>query len=175
MVVVTLTLGKNMIKNKSIRGRVENNAPNPVDIHVGSRIRLRRNILHLTQQQLADLLGLTFQQVQKYEKGLNRVGASRLWDISRVLDVSMDFFFEDMDNKIAVKSPRMLNISKSSNIFLAEKQHNFGEDPMTKKETLELIRAYYKIPNRKVAKNLYDIIIALSKSSVATSSSDKES
>lgn len=163
-----------MVRTKSIRGRVENNEPNPVDVHVGSRIRLRRNILHLTQQGMADLLGLTFQQVQKYEKGLNRVGASRLWDISRVLDVSMDFFFEDMDSKVATKSPRMLNISKSSSAFLAEQQHSFNEDPMTKKETLELIRAYYKIPNRKVAKNLFDVIVALSKSSGETNDENED-
>lgn len=161
-----------MARTKSIRGRVENNEPNPVDVHVGSRIRLRRNILHLTQQNMADLLGLTFQQVQKYEKGLNRVGASRLWDISRVLNVSMDFFFEDMDTKVAIQSPRMLNISQSSSAFLAEKQRSFDEDPMKKKETLELIRAYYKIPNRKVAKNLFDVIVALSKSSGAAASDD---
>ena len=65
------------LKN-SIRGRIDDNEPNPVDVHVGKRIRLRRTILHITQQQMAKMLGLTFQQVQKYEKGMNRVGASRL-------------------------------------------------------------------------------------------------
>ena len=148
-------------------------APNPVDVYVGSRIRLRRNILHLTQQQLADLLGLTFQQVQKYEKGLNRVGASRLWDISRVLEVSMDFFFEDMDASVAVKSPRMLGSKRISAEFAAESKHNLGEDPMSKKETLELVRAYYKIPNRKVARELFDLIVMLSKSSAAIADTDE--
>lgn len=161
---------KNMTRTKSIRGRIDNNEPNPVDVHVGARIRLRRNILNLTQQHLADLLGLTFQQVQKYEKGLNRVGASRLWDISRVLEVSMDFFFEDMDKGVAVQSPRMLN-STSKASFLAERRKNFVDDPMSKKETLELVRAYYKIPNRKVAKELFNLMVALSKS---TDNSDKE-
>ena len=74
-----------MKETKSLRGRVNDNEPNPVDVHVGNRIRLRRTILHITQQQMAEMLGLTFQQIQKYEKGMNRVGASRLWDISRVL------------------------------------------------------------------------------------------
>ena len=148
-----------MKQNKSLRGRIEDNEPNPVDVHVGKRIRLRRTILHITQQQMAEMLGLTFQQVQKYEKGMNRVGASRLWDISRVLEVPMGFFFEDMDETVALKSPRMLsgNVGDFS-------VHDSFEDPMKKAETLELIRAYYKIPNRAVAKNLFDLIVALSKS-----------
>ena len=161
-----------MIKNKKNSALIEKNEPNPVDKHVGARIRLRRNILHLTQQKLADLLGLTFQQVQKYEKGLNRVGASRLWDISRVLEVSMDFFFEDMDNEVATQSPRMLKANEK--YILAEKQHTFKDDPMNRKETLELIRAYYKIPNRKIAKELYELIVMLSKSNSNINSSDQE-
>ena len=79
----------------------EDSEPNLVDVHVGKRIRLRRNILHVTQQQLAEMLGLTFQQVQKYEKGMNRVGASRLWDISKVLKTPIGFFYEDMDQDVA--------------------------------------------------------------------------
>lgn len=161
-----------MIKNKKNSALIEKNEPNPVDKHVGARIRLRRNILHLTQQKLADLLGLTFQQVQKYEKGLNRVGASRLWDISRVLEVSMDFFFEDMDNEVATQSPRMLKANEK--YILAEKQHTFKDDPMNRKETLELIRAYYKIPNRKIAKELFELIVMLSKSNSNINSSDQE-
>ena len=70
--------------------------PSPIDVHVGSRIRLRRTLLGMSQERLGDALGLTFQQVQKYERGVNRVGASRLFDISRVLDVPISFFFEDM-------------------------------------------------------------------------------
>jgi transcriptional regulator with XRE-family HTH domain len=161
-----------MIKNKKTSALIEKNEPNPVDKHVGARIRLRRNILHLTQQKLADLLGLTFQQVQKYEKGLNRVGASRLWDISRVLEVSMDFFFEDMDNEVATQSPRMLKANEK--YILAEKQHTFKDDPMNRKETLELIRAYYKIPNRKIAKELFELIVMLSKSNSNINSSEQE-
>lgn len=157
-----------MKADKSLRGRIEDNEPNPVDVHVGKRIRLRRTILHITQQQMADMLGLTFQQVQKYEKGMNRVGASRLWDISKVLNVSMNFFFEDMDNATAAQSPRML--SSNNDDFLLSDQHddlNF-EDPMKRAETLELVRAYYKIPNRAIAKNLFNLIVSLSKSAYYT-------
>lgn len=162
-----------MKQKKSLRGRIDDNEPNPVDIHVGQRIRLRRTILHITQQQLAEMLGLTFQQVQKYEKGMNRVGASRLWDISRVLEVPMDFFFDDMDANVAQKSPRMLNILENGTYF-AENQQSLSDDPMKRAETLELVRAYYKIPNRVVAKNLFNLIIALSKSTASMAQVDKD-
>lgn len=82
-----------------IRGRITDNEPNPVDVHVGNRIRLRRTLLGFSQPFMARKLGVTFQQLQKYEKGCNRVGARRLFDISKVLRVSMDFFFEDMDKE----------------------------------------------------------------------------
>lgn len=160
------------LKN-SIRGRIDDNEPNPVDVHVGKRIRLRRTILHITQQQMAKMLGLTFQQVQKYEKGMNRVGASRLWDISRVLEVPMGFFFEDMDADVAQKSPRMLSASEDG-YFVAEDRRNLDEDPMKKAETLELVRAYYKIPNRVVAKNLFNLMVALSKSTAGLARVDEE-
>lgn len=162
-----------MKQKKSLRGRIEDNEPNPVDIHVGQRIRLRRTILRITQQQMAEMLGLTFQQVQKYEKGMNRVGASRLWDISRVLEVPMGFFFEDMDASVAQKSPRMLNMSDGG-AYLAETHHSLAKDPMKKAETLELVRAYYKIPNRVIAKNLFDLIVALSKSTAGMAKVDED-
>lgn len=153
-----------MVKQKSLRGRIDDNEPNPVDVHVGKRIRLRRTILHITQQQMAEMLGLTFQQIQKYEKGMNRVGASRLWDISRVLNVPMTFFFEDMEEGVAQQSPRMLN--KDSSAFFVEEEHqSFDDDPMKRAETLELVRAYYKIPNRAIAHNIYNLLVSLSKSS----------
>ncbi len=164
-----------MDKKVSIRGRVNENEPNPVDVHVGNRIRLRRTILHITQQQMAEMLGLTFQQIQKYEKGMNRVGASRLWDISRVLEVPMGFFFEDMGDDVAKNSPRML--SKGYNLndyFLEEDRRSFEEDPMERKETLELVRAYYKIPNRAIAKNLFNLMVALSKSNSNLNVSDED-
>lgn len=161
-----------MVKGKSIRGRMDDNEPNPIDVHVGKRIRLRRTILHITQQQMADRLGLTFQQVQKYEKGANRVGASRLWDISKVLKVPMGFFFEDMDDDVARLSPRMLSIDPDV-MMVAEKSHSLDEDPMKRAETLELVRAYYKIPNRRVAKQLFDLMVALSKSTAGLAHVDE--
>ena len=163
-----------MKQKKSVRGRIDDNLPNPVDIHVGKRIRLRRTILHITQQQMADMLGLTFQQVQKYEKGMNRVGASRLWDISRVLEVPMGFFFEDMDASVASQSPRMINRPLSGADFVSEDHRDLDMDPMKKAETLELIRAYYKITNRAIAKQMYDLMISLSKSTAGLARMDEK-
>src|SRR5215218_3069981 len=78
-------------------GRPKIDVPNPVDVRVGGRLRLRRNMLGLTQEQLGEAIGLTFQQVQKYERGANRIGASRLYELSRILDMPVSFFFDDMD------------------------------------------------------------------------------
>ena len=125
----------------SSRGRTPDGGPNPIDTHVGNRIRLRRQLLGYSQEKLASLLGLTFQQVQKYEKGMNRVGASRLWDMGKVLGVPISFFFEDMDE-------------------------TEPSDPMLRQETIELVKAYYKLPNRKAVKHLYEFIVAMSKTVV---------
>ncbi len=148
---------------KASRGRTPTGQPNPIDVHVGNRIRLRRTLLGLSQEKLASLLGLTFQQVQKYERGMNRVGASRLWDIGKVLNVPIEFFYEDMDIDVAKQSPRMFSIPNNEAEFLEEEQNKFNDDPMKRKETIELVKAYYKIPNRTAAKHLFDLIIAMSK------------
>ena len=159
---------------KSSRGRTPQGAPNPVDVHVGNRIKLRRTLLGLSQDRLATLLGLTFQQVQKYERGMNRVGASRLWDISKVLETPIGFFFEDMDKSVASQSPRMFNLPEEEINFLEKEEETYTVDPMQKKETLELVKAYYKIPNRKAARHLFDLIIAMSKSANNYSHDDEE-
>jgi len=152
------------ISRKSCRGRTPSGQPNPIDIHVGNRIRLRRTLLGLSQERLSCLLGLTFQQVQKYEKGMNRVSASRLWDISKVLEAPISFFYEDMDKDVANQSPRTFSVTDEANLFLADEDEEFNSDPMLRQETIELVRAYYKIPNRKAAKYLYDLIVTMSKS-----------
>ena len=90
-------------KRISTRGKLPDGAPNPVDVYVGSRIRLRRQLLGWPQEKLAELLGVTFQQIQKYERGTNRLGASRLWDAANILEVPVGFFFDDMDKETTVK------------------------------------------------------------------------
>ena len=84
--------------------KVSPRGPNPIDVHVGSRVRLRRQLMKMSQEKLGDELGVTFQQVQKYERGANRIGSSRLFDLSRVLDVPVSFFFDDMPAEIADSS-----------------------------------------------------------------------
>lgn len=132
--------------------------PNPVDVHVGSRVRLRRTLLGMSQEKLGEAIGLTFQQVQKYERGANRVGASRLFDLSRVLDVPVGFFFEEMSDDVAASSPAQW---PGSGRPVPEQEL----DPMVKRETLELVRAYYKIGEPSVRKRLFEMTKALATAS----------
>ncbi|HCU59032.1 MAG TPA: hypothetical protein DIC64_03530, partial [Alphaproteobacteria bacterium] len=126
------------LKDPHLRGRLENGEPNPVDVYVGTRIKVRRNVLALSQQDLADALGLTFQQIQKYEKGLNRIGASRLWDIAQILKVPMDFFFSDMPLEVQIESPRA---QKGKTVSLVMP----SSDPMQSFEALELVHSYFNL------------------------------
>jgi transcriptional regulator with XRE-family HTH domain len=139
--------------DQSIRG------PNPIDVHVGGRLRLRRTLLGMTQTSLGDAIGLTFQQVQKYERGLNRIGSSRLYDLSRVLDVPINFFFDEMPERVASKSPAQVR-------GLSEPPQTFTPDIAAKRETLELVRAYYKISSPQVRKRLFEMVKALGAASV---------
>ncbi len=148
-----------MQKKKSLRGRVDG-APNPIDVHVGNRVRMRRTLLGMSQEKLGEELGLTFQQVQKYERGMNRIGASRLWDISQVLNTPIEFFYEGINDDIEQLSPRHIN--RSDNIEgLEETIVSLDGDPMNRRETLELVRAYYRIPDRNMAKKIFELIKSL--------------
>ena len=148
---------------KGSRGRTPSGKPNPIDVHVGARVRLRRTLLGMSQEKLGDALGLTFQQVQKYERGANRIGSSRLFDLSRVLDVPVSFFFDDMSDDTKAQSPSLLMGGG-----LEEPQQAFEHDPLTKRETLELVRAYYRITDSAVRKRVYELAKALADASVAT-------
>ncbi len=136
--------------------------PSPVDVHVGSRLRIRRTLLGMSQTSLADAIGLTFQQVQKYERGVNRISSSRLYDLARVLDVPIEHFFDDMPTAVAASSPTLGG-------GRAKKPPSYEPDPMAKRETLELVRAYYKISDPRVRNRLREMVKALG---AATSSSD---
>ncbi len=131
----------------------------PIDIHVGTRIRLRRTLLGLSQERLGDALGLTFQQVQKYERGINRVGASRLFDLARVLDVPISFFFDDMPEAVGGGPPPPASMALGG---FAEGQDGFGGDArLNRRETLDLVRAYYRISDPAVRKRVFDLIKSL--------------
>ncbi len=129
--------------------------PNPVDVHVGARVRQRRTLLGMTQTKLADALGLSFQQVQKYERGTNTISASRLHVLARVLDVSIEHFFEDMPPEVEARSPA------ATKRGTAKKSPRYEPNPMVKRETLELVRAYYKIEDADLRKHLREMAKAL--------------
>lgn len=120
--------------------------PHPVDVHVGKRIRHRRWLAGMTQQNLAESVGIKFQQIQKYETGANRVSASRLWDIADALDVNVSFFFEGLDQDAEVE---------------AQAAGGAPADILGDKEALELIRSYYSIPENQ-RRRLFDLARVLS-------------
>ncbi|KKJ77601.1 XRE family transcriptional regulator [Kiloniella litopenaei] len=146
-----------MRNKKSLPKRITG-VPNAVDVHVGQRLRLRRTLLGLSQEKLGEALGLTFQQVQKYERGTNRIGASRLYDLARVLDIDIGYFFDEMTDEVSHRSPGQIR-------GMAEEGEElpFQKDPMARRETLELVRAYYKIEETTVRKRLLDMAKTLGK------------
>ena len=128
--------------------------PNPVDIHVGKRVRLRRTLLGISQEKLGKAINLTFQQVQKYERGTNRIGSSRLYQLSQVLNIPVSYFFDDLPIEItARKSPGLTDVKVAS----------FLGDPLVKRETLELVRAYYRITDPSVRKRVFELVKAVAK------------
>ncbi len=122
------------------RRTIAKDGPHPVDVHVGSRVRLRRTLLGMNQTQFGEALGLSFQQVQKYERGFNRISASRLYQLSQILDVPVSFFFDELVDEAKAGSP---------------------DDISLKRETLELVRAYYRIRDPAARKRLYDMTQAM--------------
>lgn len=132
-----------MIENKK--------KPNPVDTHVGSRVRLRRTMLGMSQEKLGEALGITFQQIQKYEKGSNRIGASRLQRITEVLNVPVSFFFEDVPGTAA---NRPGGLSEPSG-------PDYVVDFLSTSEGLQLNRAFVKISDPKVRRRIIDLVRSL--------------
>lgn len=151
------TLEKKRPKKRAVRRKVSVDGPRPVDVHVGGRLRLRRTLLVISQEKLAESVNLTFQQIQKYERGTNRMGASRLYEMCGILDVPIGYFFEDMAKEV----------QKTKGAFAKgmadQTQLKMDSDPLTRRETLELVRAYYKITNPTVRKRLYELIRSMGK------------
>ncbi|KQT64315.1 MULTISPECIES: helix-turn-helix domain-containing protein [unclassified Aureimonas] len=127
--------------------------PNPVDIHVGSRVRLRRTMLGLSQEKLGEALGITFQQIQKYEKGSNRIGASRLQRISEVLNVPVSFLFEDAPGGVAQPSG------------FEETGSDYVVDFLSTPEGLQLNRAFVRVRDPKVRRRIIDLVRSLGEDS----------
>ncbi len=142
-------MSKSKSGSKSGHGR-GTGIPSPVDVHVGARLRQRRTLLGMSQTTLGDAIGLTFQQVQKYEKGSNRISASRLFALTRVFDVPIEFFFDDMPTAVAASSP-------AQGGGRTKKPPRYEPDPMATRETLELVRGYYKIRDPEIRKRLFEL------------------
>jgi transcriptional regulator with XRE-family HTH domain len=133
-----------MAKSKPVYGR-GTGKPHPIDVHVGARVRQRRALLGMNQTILGKALGVSFQQVQKYENGTNRISASKLFKLSQVLDMSIEHFFEDMPPEVAARPP-------------AKRR---DPDLMARQETLEFVRGYYKIRDPLCRKRVYELTKAL--------------
>ncbi|HRW30451.1 MAG TPA: helix-turn-helix transcriptional regulator, partial [Emcibacteraceae bacterium] len=124
----------------------------------GARVRLRRTLLGMSQEKLGKALGLTFQQVQKYERGANRIGSSRLYQLSKILDVPVSFFFDEMTPDSTRKAEGMAEGSKQV----------FEVDKLSRRETLELVRAYYKIIDPSVRKRIFEMVKAIGSSAIGS-------
>ncbi len=136
----------------------------PVDVHVGARMRQRRSLLGMSQTHLGNAVGLTFQQIQKYERGSNRIGSSRLFEFAKVLDVQVSYFFDEMPSNALAGRPmsgRGRKHGEEATPFEQEK------DPLVKRETLELVRAYYKIREGRVRKRIFEMVKAVGAASHA--------
>ncbi|MCB9984020.1 MAG: helix-turn-helix transcriptional regulator [Rhodospirillales bacterium] len=125
--------------------------PSEIDVHVGQRLRVRRALLGLSQEKLASALGLTFQQIQKYERGTNRISAGRLYDLSKILDVPVSYFFE----QVGLSQNAQRAVAGLSD----NDQDSFdSEDLMSRKETIDLVRTYYSVPDPAMRKDILKFI-----------------
>jgi transcriptional regulator with XRE-family HTH domain len=123
---------------------------NPIDVHVGSRVRLRRMLLGMSQEKLGEHLGLTFQQIQKYEKGINRIGASRLFDLSRVLAVPVQFFYEELP----------MADGEGAAGFAERPAESYAVEFLGSREGLELNKAFARISDPRVRRSIVELVRA---------------
>lgn len=137
--------------------------PNPIDVHVGSRVRMRRTMLSMSQERLGDQLGITFQQVQKYEKGTNRIGASRLQDIANILKVSPGYFFEDAPT-LPVDGGGFAEAGSNSTYLV---------DFISSAEGLSLNRAFTHITDARVRKRIVELVEAVAANYITTDDNDE--
>lgn len=126
---------------------------NPMDVHVGTRVRLRRMLLGMSQEKLGEHLGLTFQQVQKYEKGVNRIGASRLFDLARVLGVPVQFFYDE--------APSLMHSASAASGFGEQPDESYVVEFLGTREGLELNKAFARVADPKVRRSIVDLVRAL--------------
>lgn len=136
--------------------------PNPIDVHVGSRLKLRRSMLGMTQEKLGEQLGVTFQQVQKYEKGANRIGASRLQEIARILEVPVSFFFEDAKHAMDDTPPPVP--SSMEYAFAEDPSARFDVSRAAHSEAHALAKAFSQISDARIRRRVIDLVETLAES-----------
>jgi transcriptional regulator with XRE-family HTH domain len=136
-------------QRKSVKGTATQKSPNPVDRHVGSRVRMRRMLIGMSQEKLGAALGITFQQIQKYEKGTNRIGASRLHQIARVLGVPIEFFYEG--------APQI----EGATGMAESPSPAYVADFLSTAEGLDLMKAFMGIKERRIRRRLVDLVRVL--------------
>jgi transcriptional regulator with XRE-family HTH domain len=143
-----------MLLAKADKDEKNSRRPNPIDIHVGGRVRMRRMLLGMSQEKLGELLGLTFQQIQKYEKGTNRIGASRLFELSRILAVPVQYFYDEAP---------MIDGAVHQNGFAehGETGTEYVVDFVGSREGIELNRAFLRISSAKVRRSIVDLVRSL--------------
>ncbi|WP_135079064.1 helix-turn-helix domain-containing protein [Terasakiella sp. SH-1] len=145
------------LNNTLLPGQRGSNIPHPVDVHVGQRVKLRRTLAGMTQGQLGETIGLTFQQIQKYERGANRISASKIWDLSNRMDVPVSYFFDEM-------SPSILEAHPGWSGF--EASDDASEETLTlhRRQTLELVRTFDAIHDPVIRKRIIDVSRAIATS-----------
>ncbi|WGF86533.1 helix-turn-helix domain-containing protein [Marinivivus vitaminiproducens] len=135
------------------------NTPHPIDVHVGRQVKLRRTSIGMSQERLGELLDLTFQQVQKYERGANRIGSSRLYAISRILDVPVSFFFSDLD--VPDGGLALPGLAEEAAAFDAGPPPARRDPQLERRETRELLGAYYRIADPDVRRRIFELVKSL--------------
>ncbi|MCK5284725.1 MAG: helix-turn-helix transcriptional regulator [Alphaproteobacteria bacterium] len=141
-----------MTKKRKTKG-----TPDSVDVHVGQRLRIRRSLLGLSQEKLAESIGLTFQQIQKYERGMNRISAGRLYQFSKILSIPISYFYDNIQN---ISSKELTHGLSDS-----EQEEFNNEDIMQSKETLDMIRMYYSIKDPEMRKDIFKFIKSMAERS----------
>lgn len=126
------------------------NTPHPIDVHVGKRLRIRRTMLGMSQDAVGKAIGVSFQQIQKYERGINRMGASRLYEFAKILNTPVSYFFEEFQDPDHEAVPMGMAEPSAPGFEY--------EDPMSNRETIELMRHYYNIPCKEIRKRVFELV-----------------
>lgn len=141
--------------------------PDNVDVHVGQRLRVRRSLLGMSQEKLAEAIGITFQQIQKYERGTNRVSAGRLYQFSKILGVPIAYFYDQFGELIAPKPAMGFGLSDQDQEAFqgpAPSSKDGEADLMNRRETIALVRSYYSIQDEKIRKDVLKLIKSMAQS-----------